>query len=367
MNGHVDNPAFVLKKINELGFTNRGEQELGPKEVKVAVKQTGICGSDVHYWKKGRIGKYIFNDQNDMVLGHELSGVVVDIGKEVKDLKAGDRVALEPGEPCRYCKSCRAGDYNVCEDMKFAATPPWDGTLMRHYVTSYDFCYKIPDSMSMEEAALTEPLSVGVQICKRAQIRGGDNVVVFGCGPIGLMCQAVAKAYGCAKVIGVDVAQNRLDFAREFAADGVYMMPSKEEKETLEEFSLRVSGDIKREFGFGPDDVDVVLEATGAEPCIQVGVFLAKKSGTFTQGGMGKEFVQFPSVEALVKELNWKGCIRYTVGCYPAAIQLITSKKVDVTKLVTHRFDFEDAEKAFELVASRSPDVIKVMIGGVRD
>lgn len=364
MNG-FSNPSFVLKKVNDVGFIDTPEVPVGSRDVKVAVKQTGICGSDVHYWKEGRIGKFIFEGKTPMILGHELGGVVVEKGDQVPELEVGDPVSLEPGEPCRFCDLCRQGHYNVCENIMFAATPPKDGTLTRHYVIPHDFCHKIPKLMTMEEAALAEPLAVGVQINKRAGVKGGDNVVVFGCGPIGLMCMAVAKAHGCNKVIGVDVADNRLEFAKSFAADGVYKMPFRDGKEGMEDFCLRISADIRKQFGFRQNDVDVVLDATGAEACIQVGVYLCKTMGVLTQAGYNGEFINFPVVEAVVKQLNYRGCIRYTVGCYPTAIKLISSGKVDVKRLVTHRFKFEDAEKAFELVASKNPDVIKVLIGGV--
>lgn len=362
----VSNPAFVLKSIKNVKFENRPLLELGPKEVRVYIKQTGICGSDVHYWQKGKIGKFILQDGQDMVLGHESSGIVVKVGKDVSTLKAGDRVAIEPGVPCRYCDYCRDGKYNHCEEMVFAATPPYDGTLAKYYNVSYDYCYKIPDHMNLEEAAMVEPISVAVQICKRAKLQAVDSVVVFGCGPIGLLCQAVAKAYACKKVIGVDISDGRLDFAKKFAADEVYKMPCKKEYETDEQFAISTSNAIKKKFNLG-DGASVILEASGAEPCIQVGVFSACPEGRFVQAGMGKEFISFPVTEALVKQLNWTGSIRYSTGVYPTAIELVASGKIDVKKLITNRFKFEEAKNAFELVKEGRSDVIKVVIEGVQE
>ncbi|KAF3985371.1 hypothetical protein FT663_01870 [Candidozyma haemuli var. vulneris] len=363
----VENPAFILKSVKNVVFENRPIKPLQPKEVRVHINQTGICGSDVHYWQRGRIGKFVMKDGKDMVLGHESSGTVVELGSEVTTLKKGDRVSVEPGVPCRYCDLCRDGKYNMCEDMVFAATPPWDGTLQRFYNVAYDYCYKIPDTMDMEEAALVEPVTVAVQACKRAKLKGRDFVVVFGCGPIGLLCQAVAKALGCKKVIGVDISDGRLEFAKTFGADGVFKMPTKKDDEGAEDYSKRVSALIKEEFDIGECGADVILEATGAEPCIQTGVFLARHEGRFVQTGMGKEFVSFPVTEALVKQLNWTGTIRYSTGCYPTAVDLVASGKIDVKRLVTNRFKFEEAEKAFDLVKEGRTDVIKVMIEGVTD
>lgn len=362
----MSNPAFVLKSIKNVLIEERPIIPVQPKQVRLKIEQTGICGSDVHYWQKGRIGKFILKEGETMVLGHESAGVVVETGSEVKDLKVGDRVAVEPGFPCRYCNHCRDGKYNACEEMFFAATPPDDGTLQKYFNAPYDYCYKIPEHMNMEEAAMVEPVSVAVQICKRAQLQAVDNVLVFGCGPIGLLCQAVAKAYGCKKVVGVDISDGRLEFAKTFGADAVFKMPMKKDTEDFEDFAKKVAAEINTEFGF-EFGADVILEATGAEPCIAVGVYAAKHEGRFVQAGMGKEFINFPVTDALVKQLNWTGSIRYSAGVYPTAVELVASGKVDVKRLITNRFKFEDAEKAFELVKEGRTDVIKVIIEGAQD
>lgn len=361
-----ENPAFVLRAVRDVVFEDRPVRPLRPKEVQVHIEQTGICGSDVHYWQRGRIGKYILQPGTDMVLGHESAGVVVSVGQDVQTLAPGDRVAVEPGAPCRYCLYCREGNYNHCPDMVFAATPPWDGTLQRFYNVDYDLCYKVPDHVSMEEAAMVEPVSVAVQICKRARVKATDSVVVFGCGPIGLLCQAVSKALGVQRVFGVDIVPSRVAFAAEYAADSVFQMPSKQDDESPEQYAKRVAEAMKVQFDLDQHGADVILEATGAEPCIQAGVFLARPEGRFVQAGMGREFVSFPVTEALVKQLNWTGSIRYSAGVYPTAVELVSSGRVDVKRLITNRFAFEDAEKAFELVKQGRPEVIKVLIAGVK-
>jgi D-xylulose reductase len=285
--GTENNRSFVLHSVQNVSFEDRPVPALrNEHEVRVHIAQTGICGSDVHYWQRGRIGDFIL--KSPIVLGHESAGVVVETGKAVHNVKVGDRVAIEPGTPCRYCDYCRNGDYNFCADTIFAATPPWDGTLSKYYSVASDYCYPIPDSMTMEEGAMVEPTAVAVQVTKVADVRAGQTVVVFGCGPIGVLCQAVCKVYGARKVIGVDISQSRLDFAKTFGADGVYK-PSKPEVGVDPVLaSERMAEAIKKEFNLG-EGADVVLECTGAEPCIQTGIFVAKKGGTYVQTGMGKE------------------------------------------------------------------------------
>ncbi|BCR89232.1 NAD(P)-dependent alcohol dehydrogenase [Aspergillus chevalieri] len=358
----MENASFVLRDIKDVVIEDRTKPELkDPYDVMVHVAQTGICGSDVHY----RIGDYVLT--GPMVLGHESSGVVVETGSKVKDLKAGDRVALEPGIPCRRCKYCRKGSYHLCGDMIFAATPPppWDGTLAKYYVNAADFCYKVPDSMDLEEAAMVEPVSVAVAISKTADLRAHQTVLVFGCGPIGVLCQAVAKAWGAKKVIGVDVVASRIEVANSYGADQTFMPPKPEPGTEPMVHAKKVATMLKEQCGLG-DGADVVLECSGAEPCVQLGIYAAKRGATFVQAGMGKENISFPITAVCTRGLIIKGSIRYLTGCYPAAIDLISSGQINVKPLITNRFKFEESEHAFELVKAGRQDVFKVMIAGVQ-
>ncbi|GAW14067.1 hypothetical protein ANO14919_034590 [Xylariales sp. No.14919] len=358
------NPSFVLRAVKEVTFEDRPKPTIKDQhDVIVHVAQTGICGSDVHYWQRGRIGPYILT--SPMVLGHESSGVVAEVGSEVKHLKPGDRVAMEPGVPCRRCDYCRGGSYHLCGSIIFAATPPWDGTLAKYYVNASDFCYKIPDSMNLEEGAMVEPVSVAVAIAKTADLKAHQKVVVLGCGPIGILCQAVAKAAGVSKVIGIDVVQSRLNIAKTYGVDGTYLPQRAEAGVDPMDHAEKTANDIKEKMGLG-EGADVVLECSGAEACIQMGIYVARRGGTLVQAGMGKEVVSFPITAVCTQGLIIKGSIRYLTGCYPAAIDLISSGKIDVKKLITNRFKFEQSEEAFELVRQGRQDVFKVMIEGVQ-
>jgi D-xylulose reductase len=301
-----------------------------------------------------------------MVLGHESSGVVIATGSKVTKLTPGDRIAMEPGVPCRRCAYCRDGSYHLCGSMIFAATPPWDGTLAKYYINASDFCYKIPESMTLEEGAMVEPVAVACAITKTAALRAHQSVLVLGCGPIGVLCQAVARECGVRLVVGVDVVEKRLEMARGYGVDGVFVPPKRAEGVDAMEHAGAVARMLAEQFLTADEDgFDVVLECSGAEPCVQLGIYAARRGGTFVQAGMGKENVLFPITAVCTRGLTVKGSIRYLPGCYPAAIHLIASGRVDVKRLITNRYRFEQAEEAFELVKAGREDVFKVMISGV--
>jgi D-xylulose reductase len=242
--------------------------------------------------------------------------------------------------------------------------PPYDGTLAKYYVNASDFCYKVPDSMTLEEAAMVEAVSVACAVCTTADLRAHQTVLVLGSGPIGVLCAAVSRQWGAAKVAVVDIVPARLEVAKSYGVDATYIPPTPEPGIDPIQHAEAVAAMMNQELGLG-DGADVVLECTGAEPCVQLGIFAARKGGRVMQVGMGKEVVAFPITAVCTKGLSIKGSIRYRPGSYAAAIELISRGKIDVKKLVTNRFRFEQAEEAFELVRAGRQDVFKVMIEGV--
>ncbi|EPT03731.1 hypothetical protein FOMPIDRAFT_1022297 [Fomitopsis schrenkii] len=365
-----DNPSFVLRGINDVVYEQRPIPDISDDEVLVEVKKTGICGSDVHYMVAGRIGHYIV--EKPMVLGHESSGIVSKVGPAVKDLKVGDRVAMEPGAVCRKCEACKSGRYELCPDIIFAATPPYDGTLARYYRIPADITYKLPDHLSLEDGAMIEPLSVAVHaVANVADFHANQSIVVFGAGPVGLLCMAVAKALGASRVIAVDIVQNRLDFAKTFAATDIYLPPPMEKDESRLHYSERNAKKLMADLGIeerGKKSINLVVDASGAEVSIQTGVLVAKIGGTFVQVGMGAPEIVLPITTMLTKELNWKGSFRYGPGDYPLAIALVEQGKVDLKPLITHRYTFDQAVEAFQTTRlGKSADgkgVIKAVISG---
>ena len=291
-----------------------------------------------------------------MVLGHESSGIVVEAGSLVKTLQPGDKVALEPGVPCRSCDRCKEGKYNLCAEMAFAATPPFDGTLAKYYVLPEDFCYKLPETVSLEEGALLEPLSVAVHIVRQSALKHGNTIVVFGAGPVGLLCCAVAKAFGASKVVSVDIQQSRLDFAARFTGAATFTPDS---KATAQENASR----LIKENDLG-EGADTVIDASGAEPSIQAGIHVLRTGGTYVQGGMGRPDISFPIMSACTREITVRGSFRYGPGDYQLGLSLIASGKIDVKQLITKTYAFDQAEQAFEDV--KAGKGIKIVIEGPR-
>ena len=191
----------------------------GPGEVRVRVAEVGICGSDVHYYEHGRIGDFVL--RAPMILGHEASGVVEEVGADVESLEAGDSVAMEPGVPCSSCRECMTGRYNLCKDVRFWATPPYDGVLAEHVVHPAGLTFRLPGQMTAEEGALMEPLAVGVHACERGGVRPGSVVAINGAGTIGCVTLMAALAYGASQVIVADVVPDRLERARNLGAAAV--------------------------------------------------------------------------------------------------------------------------------------------------
>jgi len=342
-----DNLSLVLYGIDDMRLEQRPIRKPEKNEVLLTMHSVGICGSDIHYLKQGRIGDFVVT--KPMVLGHEGSGIVAEVGSGVTHLKKGDRVAIEPGVPCRICDFCKSGRYNLCPDIFFCATPPDDGSLSRYYKHAADFCYKLPDHVSFEEGALLEPLSVGVHACTRAGITMADKVLILGAGPIGLVSLLVAKSAGAGKIAVTDLDENRLKMASQLGADEVFIVKSRDGREVAEE--------IKKKFG----QATRTLECSGAESSIQTGIFATKAGGVLVVVGMGKSEVKIPLTDALVREVDIRGIFRYA-NCYPKALELITSGKIDVKPLVTHRFKLEQSHDAFATSGSPGSGAIKVMI-----
>jgi len=326
--------AVVLHGIDDIRLDPRPTPKPGPHDVLIAVKSVGICGSDVHYWKHGRIGPFILTAP--MVLGHESSGQVVVVGEKVTHLKAGDRVTMEPGVPCRMCNSCKTGKYNLCPDIIFMATPPYDGSLSNYITHPADFCFKLPDHVSFDEGAMCEPLSVGVHAVSRANITLGQTVLITGAGPIGLMCLLAAKAAGAGTTIITDIKQERLDVAKALGA--TYAIDTTKIPNLVSHVHSLV----------GSQSIDTAIECSGATSAIHASIAATRNGGVVVLVGMGAPEISLPLVDAAVREVDIRGVFRYC-NTYPKALAMIASGAVNVKPLITHHFDYKESVDAFNV------------------
>ena len=339
--------ALVLEKERSLSLRDIDlPLEMGPRDVKIAIDTVGICGSDVHYYTHGRIGSFIV--KSPMVLGHEAAGVVVDVGSEVKTLRPGDRVCMEPGVPDLASRASRLGLYNVDPSVTFWATPPIHGCLTPHVIHPEAFTYKLPDNVSFAEGALVEPFAIGMQAASKAKIAPGDIAVVIGAGTIGIMVALAALAGGCSRVIVCDLVQEKLDIVGRYS--GVTTVNASKEN-----LVARVS-DITGGWG-----ADLVFEASGSAKAFDGMFDLVRPGGAVVLVGMPVDPVNFDVVGAQVKEARIETVFRYA-NIYARAIELIASGKVDLKPLITGTFPFEDSVEAFERAAAGRPGDVKLQI-----
>lgn len=243
--------------------------------------------------------------------------------------------------------------------MTFAASPPSaHGTLCKYFKLPEDYCYKLGAGVSLEEGVLVEPASVAVHMARLVDVRVGARVVVFGSGTVGLLCGAVARAFGARKVVLVDIVERKLEFAKEFVEGCGTFIP--DSGISAEENAARIVEEHDLE-----DGADVVMEASGAEPSVQTGIHVLRSGGSYVQGGLGRSIINFPIVAMSEKELTMKGCFRYSSGDFKLALNLINEGKLPVKKLITKKVEFGQAVEAWE--TTRKGEGIKTLIRGVQD
>lgn len=285
------------------------------------------------------------------ILGHESAGEIVAVHQSVADLKLGDRVAIEPNIICHACEPCLTGRYNGCENDKFLSTPPVDGLLRRYVNHPAVWCHKI-DGMSFEQGALLEPLSVALAGMQRANVQLGDPVLVCGAGPIGLITLLCCSAAGAEPIVITDIDEGRLEFAKELVPRA---RPYKVEHGASAE---QVGKDL---INLAGTKMGIAMECTGVESSVAGAIWSVKFGGKVFVIGVGKNEMNIPFMRLSTQEIDLQFQYRYS-NTWPRAIRLCESGVVDLSKLVTHRFDIEDAVKAFETAADPKTGAIKVQI-----
>ncbi|ERK73542.1 putative chlorophyll synthesis pathway protein BchC [Leifsonia aquatica ATCC 14665] len=316
----------VLTGQRALAIEDRRVPSPAKGEVLVKVAAVGVCGSDVHYFRHGRIGDFVVD--GPLVLGHELSGSIVAVGDEVDPARVGQRVAIEPQKPCHVCDQCLAGRYNLCPHMEFYATPPIDGAFTGYVTIESIFAHAVPDNVSDEAAALLEPLSVAITTMRKAHIVPGSRVLIAGAGPIGIICAQTARAFGAAEVIVSDPVSERRERALAYGATRT-IDPAAEDVANI---------------GL---DVDAFIDASGAPRAVFSGIQAVRPAGYAVLVGLGNPEMNLPIEHIQNKEVWVTGIFRYT-DTWPTGIHLVSSGQVDLDSLVTGRFDLDQVEAALE-------------------
>jgi L-iditol 2-dehydrogenase len=316
-------------------------------DVLIKVNAVGVCGSDVHYYLDGRIGCQVV--EYPFTVGHEFSGTVQEVGKAVKHLKPGARVAIDPAMTCGKCDQCRAGRPHTCRKNRFLGCPGQaEGCLSEYIVMPDECCIPIRPGTTFEQAAIVEPLSIGTYAVGLSVPMKGARIAILGCGPIGLSCLLPAKAQGAAAVYMTDLRDYRLKIARQAGATWT----GNPDREDI------VAAISKRE----PLLLDAVLECCGEQSAIDQAVKLLKPGGRLVLVGIPTvDRISFAIDEMRRKEIVLQN-IRRQNGCALKALKSIESGKVDVDFMVTHRFPLEKTHEAFELVANYRDGVVKAMI-----
>ena len=339
--------AAVMYGIDDVRIDKVDFPQVREGEVLIKMKSVGVCGSDVHYYKNGKIGRYVV--EKPMILGHECAGEIVEVAKDVKDFQTGDRVAIEPGYTCRKCVYCKAGRYNLCPDVTFMATPPIDGAYVEYVSWPADFVFRLPDNMTFDHGALMEPLAVGMHAVRRSRLKPGEPVVILGAGTIGLVTILSAKAAGAGEIIVADLEDVRLEMAKKLGATKTINASKEDTLEIIKDFT----------HGFG---MEVVFETAGSVPTTQQTIELVARGGRIVWVGLaGEDVFPMPVLQVIDKEIDIMGIFRYA-NVYPYAIQLVSNGRMDIDPLVTHRYSLDNVIEALDVAHERRDGAVKVMI-----
>ena len=316
-------------------------QDLKDDEVLVRTKAAGICGSDMHiYHGTNPFVKY------PRIIGHEAVGEVAKIGKGVNTLKIGDRVVLEPIESCGTCYACRIDRPNICEKLLVRGVMK-DGGFQEYFTAYEDKLHRFPDTLDWDEAVLLEPFTIGAQACFRGGVLKGDLVLIIGAGPTGLAVLENARRLGATCILA-DLNDNRLAFAREFGAGHTVNPATQDLRKEVE----RISGGMM---------CNVTVDAVGSPQTLQECIELTSVAARVVCMGFTSTMAQVSLQKVTQKELSIVGS-RLQTHQFAGCIEAFAARKPDLTRLITHRFDFTEIQAAFDLIETRPLEVGKIVL-----
>ncbi len=316
-------------------------------DVMIKMKVVGICGSDIHYYRNGRIGSQVVD--YPFTLGHEGAGEVVEVGSGVNKIKPGDRIAIEPAMPCMECDQCKAGRSHTCRNLRFLGCPGQaEGCLSEYLVMPESSCFAIPMSMSYDEAVISEPLAIGVYAVREAMPANNTSMGILGFGPVGMSVMFAARAREIEIIYVTDIINERIAIAAECGTT----WSGNPEKQDITDYILRKE----------PRGLDIVFECCGKQEAMDQALDLVKPGGKIIIVGI-PEFDKwsFDADKLRRKEVSLVN-IRRQNNALEETLDMLSSERINVQPMVTHRFSFENTDKAFKLVAGYSDGVMKAMI-----
>jgi len=339
--------AAVLHGVDDMRMEEIDRPSPKPNEALVKMKSVGVCGSDVHFLRHGRIGSYVV--EQPLILGHECSGEVVETGSEVTNVKAGDPVVFEPEIACHNCWYCKDGIYNLCRDVSFMGTTPFNGAFVEYVAWPSNYLFKMVEPMTFQEGALVEPFAVGLYAAREAGFYPSASSVIYGAGPIGLVTLEAVKALGGGRTIVIDLMPNRLEMAQKMGATHVIDLSRENVVERVHDLT-------------NGEGANFVFETAGSAKAFHQTVEVARVGGHVAFVGIPQE-VDIPMLmlDSIIKELSFSTVFRYR-NIFEEAIALIAHKRVDVTPVMTHQFSFDQTLEAFDVAEKQKDKAIKVMV-----
>lgn len=331
--------AIVIHAARDLRIEERETPPVGPGEVRITMAAGGVCGSDLHYYNHG--GFATVRLREPMILGHEVSGVVAELGAGVEGLAVGDLVAISPSRPCGRCRYCVEGMRNHCLNMRFYGSampmPHIQGAFREELVADATQCVKA-DGLTPGEAAMAEPLSVCLHATRRAGEMIGKRVLVTGCGPIGALAILAARRAGAADIVATDIADNALKMAAAVGADRT--------------INVATEPDALAAYGADKGTFDILVECSGAAPALVAAIPVLRPRGIIVQVGNGGDMT-LPVAMMSAKELELRGSFRFHEE-FPTAVRMMQSGLIDVKPLITHTVPLAEAERAFQIANDRN-------------
>ncbi|MCP3389064.1 L-idonate 5-dehydrogenase [Bradyrhizobium sp. CCGB12] len=332
--------AVVIHAPKDLRIDNYPDPAPGPGEVRVKIANGGICGSDLHYYHHGGFG--VVRIQQPMALGHEIAGVVADVGDGVTSVKPGTRVAVNPSKPCGQCLHCQEGMRNQCLDMRFLGSamrfPHVQGGFREFITVDTTQAVPIADKLSLAEAAVAEPLAVCLHAGKQAGPLLGKRVLITGCGPIGALMILVSRFGGASEIVVTDVAEAPLAVAKKLGASHA--------------INVAANATALDPWRVGKGVFDTLFEASGNQAALRTALDVLRPGATLVQLGLGGEMT-LPINSIVAKELQLRGTFRFDPE-FELAVRLMGEGLIDVKPLITATMPFENAVSAFELASDRS-------------